>query len=479
MRIGNILGGLLDASQGPIFGADLGPTDLLPEEAWHPSCLPAQPVLVREFGPAKATLPDQAAAAPNQAGGSGRMDADADSLASETDSDDDSIGTFEVPPEEDDDGADAGDKPLQLRDVAAMLRKNDDSQGVMKGLKVVNQLLSQAPEELAIYAGEMARALLHTRPPDWGEEEAATPEEKPEEQRARAIVGLLMAVPREGGRALVAEVYSPHLDLHQRLLILESLATAATQMAALPGQATAATHMAALPGQATAGAPQLPDRARAGRTRVYAPRALAKLGLANRPAHRNRFPEVALEWARGLLKECGVPHQGVDLFGRDALLLGRLLVTLGAFVEAAAPAPVTAQLALALMELVGAGPVHASPHAFVRRAALIACSQVMVALPPSRVAGALLGKPGLGSDAQLLDRLEWGRAWALKISSADPDPSCRDLARACCGLQASLAKKALEAVEAEAPTSLLPVPSAAPNIVIPRASLQLDSFRTS
>ncbi len=50
-------------------------------------------------------------------------------------------------------GPDAGDKPLQLRVVAAMLRKNDEPQGVIRALKVADQLIRQAPDELTAYAG--------------------------------------------------------------------------------------------------------------------------------------------------------------------------------------------------------------------------------------------------------------------------------------------------------------------------------------
>ena len=41
-----------------------------------------------------------------------------------------------------------------------------------------------------------------------------------------------------------------------------------------------------------------------------------------------RFPEVALAWAGGLLRGCDAEMHGVDLYGRDSLLLGRLLTTL-------------------------------------------------------------------------------------------------------------------------------------------------------
>lgn len=64
-----------------------------------------------------------------------------------------------------------------------------------------------------------------------------------------------------------------------------------------------------------------------------------------------RFPDVALQWFQALLTDCDAARHGVDLFGRDSLLLGRLLATLGRFVVAAAPAPVTTHLASATIEL--------------------------------------------------------------------------------------------------------------------------------
>ncbi len=47
----------------------------------------------------------------------------------------------------------------------------------------------------------------------------------------RSVVALLVAVPEVAGASLTSELYSPHLDVHQRMLILETLATAAQQMA--------------------------------------------------------------------------------------------------------------------------------------------------------------------------------------------------------------------------------------------------------
>ena len=41
-----------------------------------------------------------------------------------------------------------------------------------------------------------------------------------------------------------------------------------------------------------------------------------------------RFAGVAAQWSAALLEGCAGARQGVDLFGRDALLLGRVLTCL-------------------------------------------------------------------------------------------------------------------------------------------------------
>ena len=43
--------------------------------------------------------------------------------------------------------------PLQLRDVAAALRKGSDASGVLKALQQAGPLIAAAPDELPEYAG--------------------------------------------------------------------------------------------------------------------------------------------------------------------------------------------------------------------------------------------------------------------------------------------------------------------------------------
>ena len=64
----------------------------------------------------------------------------------------------------------------------------------------------------------------------------------------RAMVALLVRVPLAGGLALAGEVYSPHLDVHQRLWVLDSLSAAAQEMAAGAPRLGGAAPPAALPG---------------------------------------------------------------------------------------------------------------------------------------------------------------------------------------------------------------------------------------
>jgi telomere length regulation protein len=293
------------------------------------------------------------------------------------------------------------------------------------------------PDELAVIAPELARSLLHCRVPVWAapdnaaaaspgqQQQQQPPEPSPgvsaglsphaEVQRQRALTAVLSLSPLTAGDTVIAELYSPHLDQYQRMLILDSLAAAAVEMAdprkaprlaaAAPGEApkllpaaaaaakratalTAAHQQQALPGSSATSQNEdgssstKPDSAAAAAaaaapgmvassSRVWGKVSLAKQKQARADAQaglsgpsgpslrtfRNRFAPVAVRWASLLLQECDVRKHGVDLFGRDSLLLGRLLTVLGAFVEAAAATPAALPLSAGLLELLKAPQV--------------------------------------------------------------------------------------------------------------------------
>jgi len=92
--------------------------------------------------------------------------------------------------------------------------------------------------------------------------------------------------------------------------------------------------------------------------------------------------------------------------------------------------------------------VHGHGEPFVRRAALLAAAQVLGAMPPARLAGALLGQERDAGDRALVERLQWLHSWLTAAGAHDADDSCRLLAQGCAGLHASLAERALQSVGA-------------------------------
>lgn len=171
--------------------------------------------------------------------------------------------------------------------------------------------------------------------------------------------------------------------------------------------------------------------------------------------HLNKFPPVAVKWAAALLRECDVRRHGVDLFGRDSFILGRLIITLGSFLEASGRSPEAVPLAAAVIELVKAKQVHDSEEPYVRRAALMAVVQAIVAIPPPHVASSLISISGGDAtgdirSTQLGAQLEWLREWIASVEATDPDENCRAMASACQKLHGALASEALAALSESA-----------------------------
>lgn len=185
------------------------------------------------------------------------------------------------------------------------------------------------------------------------------------------------------------------------------------------------------------------------RTRVWGKVALERMraGPAGPKPQRNRFADVAVRWAAGLLRECDVVKHGVDLFGRDCLVLGRLVSSLAAFMECTAGTPTSVPLASATLELLRSPAVHGHMEPYVRRAALLAAGQVMAALPPARVAAAMVGRRQDAVDGALVERLQWVQDWSQQVAASDSDDTCRAMAGACINLQADLASQAMAAIK--------------------------------
>lgn len=80
--------------------------------------------------------------------------------------------------------------------------------------------------------------------------------------------------------------------------------------------------------------------------------------------------------------------------------------------------------------------------------------QVLRALPPSRLAGAMTAAPaGDMQEGQLVAALQWVHAWTADAVHNDPDTQCQATAAACASLQGDLADKALHMLESGGPPS--------------------------
>lgn len=186
--------------------------------------------------------------------------------------------------------------------------------GVLSALKKTEVLLRATPDELRQAAPELLRALLFCRVPEWADAGAPKPEDRREAQRLRSISALLAAAPAAAGDAALAEVYSPHLDQYQRLLLLDGLSAAAAELAApheapklelgggaprvvaggssrqQQGQllAPSAAPAAGGDGSGSSKGQLAAPGMRAASTRVWGKAALAKRGMAAPPAFRNK-----------------------------------------------------------------------------------------------------------------------------------------------------------------------------------------------
>lgn len=90
---------------------------------------------------------------------------------------------------------------------------------VENALQVAEQLVRAMPEELDNAAADLSSALVHVRCSTVeGEEDTA------EDKRHGALVALLASSPLASVGVLTRELYSPHVDVSQRLLILDVMA---------------------------------------------------------------------------------------------------------------------------------------------------------------------------------------------------------------------------------------------------------------
>nr|XP_048330054.1 uncharacterized protein LOC125422429 isoform X1 [Ziziphus jujuba var. spinosa] len=405
---------------------------------------------------------------------SDKDDNDNDSENSDTSSDS-SLQPYDLS----DDDTDLKRNFSHLVDVVGALRKPDDAEGVEKALDVAEKLVRASPDELRHVASDLVRTLVQVRCSDLaveGEEESA------EDKRQKTLVVLLATCPFESLETLNKLLYSPNVDISQRIMILDVMTNAAQELAYAktlkPKHQTRAlistlseTQAWFLPsdiGPPGAGSwkeisetgtllnwsnryerelPSKPGQIKKGKTRRWN---LRTSNMQNNQIEwsQNKFPMYAAAFMLPAMHGFDKKRHGVDLLDRDFIVLGKLIYMLGVCIKCAAMHPEASSLAPSLLDMLSSRAICHHKEAYVRRAVLFAASCILVSLHPSSVASSLVE-----GNLEISKGLEWIRSWALHVAESDTDRECYTMAMTCLQLHAEMALQASRSLESLESTS--------------------------
>ncbi|XP_006581886.2 telomere length regulation protein TEL2 homolog [Glycine max] len=397
-------------------------------------------------------------------------DEDADDGASENSysSSDSSLRPYDLS----DDDSDLKRKISQLADVVAALRKSNDADGVERAIDVAEKLIRASPDELKHAARDMTRTLVQVRCSDIALEGA---EESTEDKRQRSLVALVVTCPFESLESLNNLLYSPNVDISQRIMILDVMTEAAQELAESKIMKpkhqisslisvvsdTRPWFLPSSTGTPGAGSwkeisgtgsfrnwsnsyerelPPKPNQVKKGKTRRWS---LQSPTQQNQMEYsHNKLPMYAAAFMLPAMEGYDKKRQGVDLLGRDFIVLGKLIYMLGVCMKSVAMHPEASMLAPSLLNMLRSREVCHHQEAYVRRAVLFAAACVLVALHPTYISSTLLE-----GNAEISTGLEWIRTWALDIAESDTDKECYTVSMTCIQLHAEMALQTSRAWE--------------------------------
>ncbi|XP_024530265.1 telomere length regulation protein TEL2 homolog [Selaginella moellendorffii] len=352
--------------------------------------------------------------------------------------------------------------PSQLSSCAASLRKGDDPDAIERALDVCENFVRLMPDELENSAADLVQALVYVR--------CSAADDTVEVKRHRALMALLVCAPLTSAGVLTKELYSVHVDMSQRLMILDVLADAAQELAngAEPKEVTRAAGPWKEVSRPLSGdsllswgptyereLPPRPGQEELGKSRRWGKRSLElqverlKTGGGESCSYRrNRFAPVATAFMLPVMRDYDKKRSGLDIMGTDFIILARLIMMLGVCMQCLSLQPDSPALGAGLIEMLRSRPIFKHPEPYVRRAVLFAASRVLVALSPSHVAAL---------DASLTEGLEWIREWCLEVASHDPDPDCAKMAVACLHIHSEVAFQTSRLLGPSGPPSMFPL----------------------
>ncbi|KAK4395726.1 Telomere length regulation protein TEL2 [Sesamum angolense] len=328
-----------------------------------------------------------------------------------------------------DDDADLKRKLSQLVDVGA-LRKSDDAEGVEKALDVAEKLIRASPDELKYMAGDLAKTLVQTS------------------VSGVMILDIMIDAAQELASARILK------SEHRPEALISSTSDEPWFMPRNIGPQGAGPWKEI----SSTGTPlnwsysyerELPSKARQikrGKTRRWSLRTAIQDNQME--WSQNSFPQYAAAFMLPAMQGYDKKRHGVDLLGRDFIVLGKLIYMLGVCIKCAAMHPEASVLASPLLDMLRSREISHHAEAYVRRSVLFAASCVLLALHPSYVATAVVE-----GNIEISEGLEWVRIWALQVAESDTDRECHTLAMACLQLHAEMALQASRALESSKDTS--------------------------
>ncbi|XP_019614790.1 PREDICTED: telomere length regulation protein TEL2 homolog [Branchiostoma belcheri] len=300
--------------------------------------------------------------------------------------------------------------PVYIRDCLDGLIADEDGDRVEACLGVCEQLVRRQPDNLEEVCVELVKILLHLQ------NSYAIPEFT--RLRREAMLATAVFCPLQISQYLTTEFYAPNYTIMQRLDMLEVLVGAAQELSQ-PVEQKKDTRpeplVQPLPAPAEqAGEPrhwrEVVQRRIEKKTRRFA-KGASKPDPTPVP---NKFHHVAGHFFFPLLKNYDSRQNTLDMLGEDALVLGRLVYSLGAILYAAANTMVARQMAKSLLEFVWVLRFHTEPY--VRQSLLFAVSMVILSVPAHV----------LTSDLQ--EEIVEGQQWLQDVLEKDTDAECQKLA---------------------------------------------------
>lgn len=264
-----------------------------------------------------------------------------------------------------------------------------------QALEVAEKLVRASPDELRYVASDLVRSLIQIRCSDVaveGEEDSA------DEKRQRALVALVVSCPVESLETAHKLLYSPNVDVSQRIMILDIMTEAAEELAKAKimrskhqtGPLVSITSesrpwfLPSSAGPAGAGSwkevagsgtvlnlssmgtdnvpnwsthyerelPLKPGQMKRGKMRRWSIKS-TNMQEDQIDISQNKFPVYAAAFMLPAMQGFDKKRHGVDLLRRDYIVLGKLIYMLGVCMKCTSMHPEATALAPPLLDMLG------------------------------------------------------------------------------------------------------------------------------